>query len=229
MASESPTVTKRRYLPRFTLRVLIAAMAFFSVGLAIWTYHAREQRAVVELIRASDGGAVSHYHNPLIARRFAYYFGEDLFYTVFLVRGRDRSLLQELPRLPGLEIVDIDCESLTDANVAPLSKLRRLHQLDLNSDDGNHGPSEIGDATLEWLGSSPELLWVRLDAGRITSQGIRALAQSSTLQGIELNCREAAIDEEAIAALKQAKAMRSVHIRLDSPNGFQTIVEWDRK
>lgn len=225
MTSDSLTATKRRYLPRFKLRVLIAAMALISVGLAVWTYRAREQRKAVELLRAR-GATVSHYHNRLIAPRYAYYFGENLFYTVFFVRSRDRSLLQELPRLPGLEILEFDCPSLTDEEVAPLMRLRHLHEVYLLSDHDNHGPSEIGDATLEWLGKSPELRVVRLDAGRITSQGLRALAKSTTLQSVELSCHEAAIDDEAIAALQLVPKMRLLEIRQVSKMGERTIVAW---
>ncbi|HEX5102946.1 MAG TPA: hypothetical protein VFV87_04000, partial [Pirellulaceae bacterium] len=59
LTSELPAPTRRRFWPRFTLRVLLVAVTAVGVGLGIWTHRAREQARIVKLIQ--DGGGMVCY------------------------------------------------------------------------------------------------------------------------------------------------------------------------
>jgi N-acyl-D-aspartate/D-glutamate deacylase/Leucine-rich repeat (LRR) protein len=105
----------------------------------------------------------------------------------------------KLAALPALRELDLSYTEITDAGV---KRLPAVESLDLNA-------TEIGDAGLEAIAAMmPNLKHLRVNYGRFTDQGVKALGSLRNLESLEV-ARSRMTDEsmEAIAALPKLRGL----------------------
>ena len=229
----NPSPKRRRLWPRFTLRVLLLAVTAVCIGLGIWTQRSRRQRELVEQIQAVSGYVTydfrgdpfedsprSHVPDWLLDS-----FGPDYFHEVTAVVLHGRSVLTELHRFQHLERLQVQSDSLTDAELACLVQLRQLRELSINVPEVD-GKAQLGDRCLGYLSELPNLRKATIESVHVTAKGLRTLMRSPSLQMLHVTCDEAALDDDAVEALRRKGNIKSFRIGWQSHDRWYQIVGW---
>jgi hypothetical protein len=122
--------------PRFGLRLTLLVILLFSVFLAKWAAHTREQRQAVAAIRAIGGEVTYEYGNTVISKVLVYVFGIDSLYRpTEVIISEPNSLSDSAEEPPQV------ARGITDEAIRPLGTLvgvKRLYLLGLDqlTDDG---------------------------------------------------------------------------------------------
>jgi hypothetical protein len=226
-----PTPALRRPRFRFTLRLLIAFVTLVGLALGFWTHRAREQRRLVQRIRASGGKVAYDSHQmrrkPLfvqsvVPRAIIDLLGEDYFHDVVEAEIFDPALLVELPRLSNLSGLHINSHQLTDDDFAPIARLRRLRGIDIYGDKEDFN-TQIGARSMKLLAELPELELINLVSSRITASDLAVLAQSKSLEKLNVASPDESLD--ALAADPFRERLSHLFISRSTPGGFGPVIE----
>jgi hypothetical protein len=180
--SEKPQRTKRRWL-QFTLRTLLIFMTLFAVSFGWWSYKARQQRALVKLLRRPDvmiSYDIESYDGS--GKRCAYrgyaplwlvnFLGIDYFANVdnvWLFNGNDADL-QRITGFTQLTRLTVLGSETTDRGVSHIATLRYLTNLSIQG-------QKVSDQGLANLGSLTELKSLIHRDTQITDAGVVRLKQ----------------------------------------------------
>lgn len=159
----APPSRKRRFV-QFSLRSLAFLVVWAAVGLGIWRWLTREERAIAALERL--GGVVEYLEDASGPFRGVY------------VRGGDQALAL-LPRIREVRIVFVEPDGVTDAGLAPLAKLHALEDLSLHN-------CQIGDAGVAHL-AGLDLITLGLDHTLVTDGALAHLTGMSRLEVLDLS------------------------------------------
>jgi len=200
--SATPSTTPRRRLRlRFTLRLLLASLTVFCIGMGIWTQRAQEQRRIVRALARSEGTTLYYDHqieynafyvpgqSSHLPRFLIDYLGIDFFQPVTMISVENRELVAQLSKLRGVERVTINDPLLSDEELAPISRMHSLRKLSVNWPWHPGWPipdSKISDETLRRIGHMPRIEEVRLGGRRFTRVGVAALARAKTIEYVHL-------------------------------------------
>ena len=237
LANSPPRPSRVRL--RFTLRLLLAGITLLCLALAIWTHRAREQRRVVERIRASGGSVQYNYETAIrliggprpgwrglspVPRWLLNRLGEDYFHEVVEASITDASLLVDLPRFDHIECLHINSHALTDEEFAPVAKLRRLKAIDICGDKEDPN-AQITDRSLVILANLPDLELINLESSRVTAAGLASLARSQSLEKLYVASPDESMSDRAAEPLREQ--MTHLRIRRSVPGGFgQIVAQW---
>jgi hypothetical protein len=127
------TNASQNYLLRVSLRLLLTLLTLLCIGLAIWTQRAHQQKAIVDRIKQTGGGV--HYdfepwadgmvvEGSRVPQRLRDLVGVDYFHEVTDVTTLEPAVLSRLHQFRHLKSLTIRNNSLTDAELAPIVRLR---------------------------------------------------------------------------------------------------------
>jgi hypothetical protein len=193
---------------RFTLRLLLALVTLVCICFAIWSHRAREQRRVVERIKTTGGDVYYDFQRPWhrlssqatesrVPRWLLDGLGVDYFHEVTEVDVLDPAILPELVRFRSLKCLTVSNRSLTDASFAPVARLRKLKALSIYPNASGPAVTKVGDQTLRIIGELPVLELANVLGSQITSNGLEALARSTSLKRLQVVSNDGSIDGDA--------------------------------
>jgi hypothetical protein len=235
--TESPP-RKRRFWPRFTLRVLLVSVTLVGVGLGYWTHRARQQRRIVERIE-QGGGMVCYERDGPDApepRNFAVEWlseklGRDYFESVTMAVVHDGKLVRDMYALPNLDVLTVYDGSTCDDDLTGLTSLGCLRILQIG-DAGNPGGvaprSRISDPSLRVISRLPQLTVAHLHGTGFTREGIKSLAFAPNLQQLDI---DGCADSVQASDFDEIKSLGRIHILVawrgkPGGSGLEKIVEW---
>lgn len=212
--NDKTNLTRRRLLPRFTLRVLLVFVTAVGIGLGYWTHLAREQARVVNRIQNSGGYVGYRFRGPLLQPQdspipawIRNTVGIDFFHPVWIVHSGDPALIGDLARLSELEALVLYGDQLSDESLESVIQLRALRSLKISLDRAPEiryqiANSPITDRTIGIACSLPNLEELEMFDCSYSREGIEALASAPKLrliavQGVPVAFREG--DEELLS------------------------------
>jgi hypothetical protein len=236
--SESPTPARRRFWPRFTLRALLVMVMVLCLSLGWWTHRWREQRQIVERIERM--GMVRYDYEPKNWTPGTFKgwlldtLGHDAFFQVGQANVFDRELIRDLPRLPGLNHVEIRVNNLGDADLVSLAQCDKLEWLEIGSSwylfEEEFQPSRITDDGVRILAEIPTLRYLEIRNATISDAGVQALTESPSLRELEIGTCDRSVSPEDFQAIQsegRVRLLRAWRVSHDK-HGVEEIVNWRR-
>lgn len=237
MPPDSPPL-KRRFWPRFTLRVLLVFVTLVGVSLGYWTHRAREQARIVKLIEGGGGMVCYERDGPAAPepRSFALEWlakilSRDYLEGIAAVSIHNREAIPNLHKLRGLETLGISDANLTDSDLTAIANCRDLVVLRIGDTYifGDNVPkSQISDRSLFLIARLPRLEIASLHGTGFTRSGIEVLAQSPTLRSLEIGLCEPSVvasDFDAIKGLGRIQSLKAWRGKAGEL-GFEEIIKW---
>jgi hypothetical protein len=192
---------------RISVRGLIALVLAIGGGLGWIVHQAHVQRDAVAAIRRAGGRVRYDWEwnsatvkgslvKPWAPRWLVELTGDDYFGHVVLVwlpPKSDAEILHVVRRLPGVEVLDIEDWSLSDAEPANLNGLTNLSRLFLYN-------SSVTDAGLAHLKGLTMLTELDLSRSRVTDTGLAHLKGLTGLAALDL--RGTQVTDAGLAHLK---------------------------
>jgi hypothetical protein len=238
------TAPKSRFLPRFTLRVLLAVVTLLCIGLAVWTHRAREQARIVQHIEQHYGNVMYDWEpqptpkintarSPVPAWLLDR-LGEDFFHSVVWAHVRGGVDMEQVSRLTAVRELTIWKEDLTDETLRPIENLRKLRKLTIQSDMhrslGDYpDTTQIGDKSLALIAQLPRLEKLYVDGMGFTGEGLRALAQSQSqsLHTVWINHCHTSVTPADVKPLLQSGRLQRLMIRKWTEGvGEEEVIDW---
>jgi hypothetical protein len=128
---------------------------------------------------------------------------------------RQATILRELPSMPNLRAIDLYASNATDADMAWLSKCRRLEIIDL-------ADSHVGDHGLLSLRELPRLMWLSIFSRDLTDRGCNTLAEFPALEELRIASRN--IHDEGVRELARLTNLRVLNVSAAaSENAFAEL------
>jgi hypothetical protein len=234
--------SKSRFLPRFTLRVLLAVVTLLCIGLAVWTHRAREQARIVKHIEQKYGNVMYDWEpqptpknntakSPVPAWLLNR-LGEDFFHRVVWAHVRGGVDLEQVSRLTALRELTIWKEDLTDETLRPIANLHKLRKLTIQSDMhqslGDYpDTTRVGDPSLSLIAYLPRLETLYVDGMGFTAKGLATLAESQSLHTIWINNCHASVTSADAQPFLRAGRVKRLMIRKWTPGvGDEDVIDW---
>jgi hypothetical protein len=235
--------TRRRFWPRFTLRVLLVFVTLVGIGLGYWTHRARQQRRIVERIQQGGGMVCYERDGPLAPepRNFVVEWMASVLTRDYLERVvavtvvRNEGVLHDLDKLRGLESLQINDDALTDEDLIGLANCRELRHFLIGEpwlldDDGDS--SLISDKSLVRIARLPNLESARVQGKGFTRLftrlGIEALAESSTLRDLEIGLFDPSVNASDFEPMRRLGRIESLQAWGAKGSGWggESIIKW---
>jgi hypothetical protein len=232
---------KRRFWPRFTLRVLLVFVTLVGVGLGFWTHwtnRARQQRRIVEQIEQGGGMVCYEREGPgapeprnFAVEWLATILSRDYLEGIVQVSLHNREAIPNLPKLHGLETIGIRDANLDDSDLTAIANCRDLVVLyigDAYFFGDNVPKSQISDRSLILIARLPKLEIAHVHGTGFTRAGIEALAQSPTLRSLEIGLCDPSVvasDFDTIKGLGRVKSLKAWRGK-EGELGFEEIIKW---
>jgi Leucine Rich repeat len=202
-----PTVPRRRFGLRFSLRAFLGGVTIFCIVLAWQLHRAKQQREAVAGIRAAGGWVYYDYQrpNPRAAttdpnaqpwepKWLLALVGIDFFHSVEEVNmvynedGPQRldnnqpavNIAPHLAHFPRLRCLLLSGKCIDDAGMETVGRLKRLETL--YQWDGQH----ITDAGVAHLRDMPRLTYIHLGMSQVGDRGMETLAKLPNLEGLAM-------------------------------------------
>jgi hypothetical protein len=192
---------------RFTLQLLLALITLLCIVLANWTQRARQQRQVVERIRANYGSVTYDYEPQPTPKLYEprsplpvwliNLLGEDFFHNIVRAHVRGNVDLSAVSGLRSISDLVIWKADLTDEELQNLAPLTRLERLVIQSDKHVPETTQVGDASLALIAKLPRLEVVYVDGEGFTAAGLAELAKSQSLQSVYVRYCDASVTSSA--------------------------------
>lgn len=196
MAASSPTVAfhTRRLRLHFSLRTLLLAVSGLCVVLAVCIVPAERQRRAMNVVveEGCKPGTLmmAFYDNktvkgPVLSEAYfanvtGIYLYDNVCGTEQLTDDRLARIGAQLPALPKLRSLYINCRNVTDAGVAKLPRLDRIERLDLDR-------TQVTDDGLVALRSFENLRHLTLNGTQVSDAGLVHLHALRNLAEIDLS------------------------------------------
>lgn len=235
---EVPAKSRRRFWPRFTLRLLLVAVTVVAIALAFWTHRAREQARIVKLIEAGGGmvcyerdGPAAPEPRSFVVEWLAERLGRDYFEGVTTAFVYDRKLVRELKALQGLDSLSVFDETTCDDDLAMLSRLNQLRYVrigDGNPFDAKLPQSQISDRSLRVIARLPRLEIAHLQGTGFSSEGIKSLRELPLLSDLQIGLCNDSVTARDFDEMKRSGHVRTlIAWRTGGPErSVEKIVEW---
>ena len=225
---------------RFTLRLLLAAMAALCIALGWWTQRARRQARIVAGIVKTYGTVTYDFEPQLTPKMYrrrsplpawlVERLGEDFFHSVVRAHVRGEVDLAQVSELTAITDLTIWKEDLTDETLLPIARLRGLKRLVIQSDKHQGLPGDypdttrITDGSLAGIAALPKLEEVYLDGTHFTAAGISELARSNSLRKVYVRCCDESVTAAASAPFDSAGRVTKLTIRKWTPGKGEEFV-----
>jgi hypothetical protein len=243
----------RRFWPRFTLRVLLAAITVLCIGMAWWTQRARQQKQIVDQIRLSGGRVTYDFEaentTTLIASQLPMHEVQLIDFDF-----GDSEIVENESSVPHwlLDRLGVDFfHTVIQADVVDCDELRKIDSLGYlqelsvgggaNDQDIRHvarsrrlkrfllfSDGKLTDDSLALLAKMPSLEIIHLD-GEFSGAGLAALARSRSLREVTVyGCRDD-VDHDIVEVFRSEGRVESLWLYHEGARtAFWSVMGHDR-
>jgi hypothetical protein len=123
------------------------------------------------------------------------------------------STLKIVGRIPSLELLHLIGESVTDADIAHLRRLKNLRMLMVYPNEGR-----LTDESIRYLSALPNLEWLVITSDQLSDEGLAYLRRFRSLKNLSLEAYPNRFTDAGLIHLQQMPRLEQLYLHLDGTN-----------